>query len=73
MSYRLQNNGFTISTFNKFMTYLSADNCPIVNLFVDWNPVYTDDFKAGDRYALDNQPLYTVPEDSEELSPWARL
>ena len=62
----MQNNGLTISTFNKLMTYLSADQCPIVNLFVDWNPVYTDEFKAGDRFALDNQALYTVPEDSED-------
>ena len=34
--------------FNKLLTYLSSDNCPVVNLFIDWNPIYTDKFKAGD-------------------------
>jgi hypothetical protein len=41
----------TISIFEKLVGYLSADHCPIVNLFIDWNPIYTEDFKAGDRYA----------------------
>jgi hypothetical protein len=41
---KLQNNGLTISTFNKLVTYLSADSCPIVNLFIDWNPIYNEDF-----------------------------
>jgi len=59
--------------FNKLLTYLSADSCPIINLFIDWNPIYTDDFKAGDRFALDDQELYAPAEDSDEQSPWARL
>lgn len=33
------------------ISYLSADNCPILNLFIDWNPIYTDDFRAGDMNA----------------------
>ncbi len=41
-----------ISTFNKLITALSADNCPIINLFIDWNPIYEDDFKAGDSNAI---------------------
>ena len=67
------NNGLTISSFNKLITYVSADNGPIVNLFLDWNPIYNDDFKAGDRHMADDQQLYKVPEGQEEVSPWARL
>ncbi len=33
--------------FNKLIGYINADSCPIVNLFIDWNPIYTDDYKAG--------------------------
>jgi len=39
----------------KLISYLQADNCPIVNLFIDWNPLYTDDFTAGGR---NTAPLY---------------
>jgi hypothetical protein len=31
--------------------YLSEDNCPVTNLFLDWNPIYSDDFVAGDTVA----------------------
>lgn len=53
--------------------YLAADNCPILNLFIDWNPIYTDDFKAGDMNAgcAENQ-VYKV-QDEEEQNPWSKL
>ena len=31
--------------------YLAEDSCPVTNLFLDWNPVYTDEFQAGDSVA----------------------
>jgi hypothetical protein len=58
----------TISTFNKLVQLLSADNCPIVNVFIDWNPLYTDDYQVGGR----DNALYKV-QDEEEQNPWAKL
>jgi len=44
-----------------------------MNLFIDWNPIYTDEFKAGDMNAgCDTNKLYTVA-DEEEQNPWSRL
>lgn len=54
------------------VTALSADNCPIINLFVDWNPIYTDEFKAGDTFAAVGSNQCYVPSE-EEPNPWARL
>lgn len=43
------------------------DNCPILNLFIDWNPCYTDDFKV-------NSPgTVWKPEADEDVNPWAKL
>lgn len=58
--------------FNKLLTYLSNEHCPVVNLFIDWNPIYTDQFKAGDALLATEQELYK-PQGEEEPSPWARL
>jgi len=70
---KFQNNGLTISTFQKLVGYLAQDNCPIMNLFIDWNPIYTDDFKAGDMNAgCDSNQLYKVA-DEEEQNPWSKL
>ena len=49
---------------------LAQDNCPIQNLFIDWNPIYTDEFQGGTPDAGDNA-RYTPEE--EEPSPWATL
>jgi len=69
---KLQNNGFTVSLFNELVTYLSADNCPIINLFLDWNPIYTDEFKAGDtNAAIGTNQVYVPGEEDPNL--WARL
>lgn len=70
---KFQNNGLTISTFNKLVGYLAQDSCPIMNLFIDWNPIYTDEFKAGDMNAgCDSNKLYKVA-DEEEQNPWSKL
>lgn len=73
IQYRLQNNGLTISTFQKLISYLGADNCPIVNLFIDWNPIYTDEFQAGDRNVNNSDNVFYKPQDEEEVNPWAKL
>lgn len=54
------------------VTALSADNCPIINLFCDWNPIYTDEFKAGDLYAASGENELYVPSE-EDPNPWAKL
>ena len=68
--FRLQNTGLTITTFNKLLSYLAADSCHIQNLFIDWNPIYTDEFKAGDSHLGQNE-LHVA--DDDEQNPWARL
>lgn len=53
---------------------LSQDNCPVVNLFIDWNPIYKDDYTGG--YIEDNKDcLFTPDEESEPpvTSIWASL
>jgi len=46
--------------------YLGSDNCPILNLFIDWNPIYTDEFKAGDMNAgCEGNQLYKVQDEEE--------
>ena len=63
---KLQNNGLTYSTFMKLIGYVNADNCPIVNIFIDWNPIYTDEYKPG------MVPTAWQPE-GEDPHPWAKL
>ena len=58
--------------------YLSEDACPVTNLFLDWNPVYTEEFKAGDSVADGSNQLHelrgpTEEEPNEEISPFAKL
>jgi hypothetical protein len=62
----------TISTFNRLVTYLSADNCPILNLFLDWNPVYEDTFIAGDSNTEAEENVIYVPPEGEP-NHWAKL
>jgi hypothetical protein len=31
---------------------LAQDNCPVLNLFIDWNPIYQDTYTGG--YLEDN-------------------
>lgn len=51
----------------KLISYLSADSCPIVNLFIDWNPIYTDDYVAGEPGTL------WTAQSEEDVNPWAKL
>ena len=44
-----------------------------MNLFIDWNPIYDDDFKAGDSFAATGANKPWVPEDDETANPWAKL
>lgn len=62
-----------VSTFNKLVAALSADNCPIINLFVDWNPLYTDEFKAGDRNAGPGVNSLWEATEEDTPNPWAQL
>lgn len=48
--------------------YLSAESCPILHLFFDWNPICTEDFAS---VRGNNNDLYEVPEG--ELHPFAKL
>ena len=49
---------------------MAQDNCPIQNLFIDWNPIYTDEFQGGSPDAGDNARY--SPEE-EEPSLWGNL
>ena len=40
--------------------YLSEDNCPVTNLFLDWNPLYQEEFKAGDSVPAGTNALYEI-------------
>ena len=70
---KLQNNGLTVSTFQKLSAYLASDLCPIVNLFLDWNPIYEDDFRAGDNFAAAGSNKLWVQEDEEKPNLWSKL
>ena len=73
----MSNNGLTMPQFQTLLNYLSEDNCPITNLFLDWNPLYAEDFKAGDSVAMGSNKLYELPQaeegEQEQYSPFARL
>ena len=75
---RFSNNGLTHSQLNTLIGYLGEDNCPITNLFLDWNPVYNEEFKAGDSVPSgSNQPYEIQPstedDQAEEMSLFARV
>lgn len=75
---RFSNNGLTHSQLSTLIGYLSEDNCPITNLFLDWNPIYTEEFKAGDSVpAGTNQPYEIAAQgeddQSEEISLFAKV
>ena len=75
--YRLSNNGLTVTQFETLIGYLGDDHCPIANLFLDWNPIYTNNFKAGDSVPFGSNALYEPPAtkegELEPLSHFARL
>lgn len=50
------------------ISYLGEDNCPVTNLFLDWNPIHTEEFKAGDSAAGTNA-LYEMQPPTEEDQP----
>ena len=52
---RFSNNGITKSQITDLIAALAQDNCPIQNLFLDWNPIYDDSFKGGTPDASDNK------------------
>lgn len=52
---------------------MASDSCPIVNLFLDWNPIYEDDFRAGDNFAADGSNKLWVQEDEEKPNLWSKL
>ena len=67
---RFSNNGLTIGQLNQLTTILSHDNCPIQNLFIDWNPIYAEPFQAGPVSNGTNH-LYKPAED--QVSPFAQI
>lgn len=56
---------------------LAQDNCPVLNLFIDWNPIYQDTYTGG--YLEDNATQTYVPHEAETESDekvpslWASL
>jgi hypothetical protein len=70
LNFRFSNNGITKSQITDLIAALAQDNCPIQNLFLDWNPIYDDSFKGGTPDASNNNLYSQTP---EELSPFAQL
>ena len=75
---RFSNNGLTISQVQLLTSYLAEESCPITNLFLDWNPIYQDDFAAGDSVPAGQNQLHELAEPTEEdphgeISPFAKL
>ena len=76
---RFSNNGLTHSQLTTLIGYLSEDNCPVTNLFLDWNPIYNEDFKAGDSVDPSSNQLYEIGQqnqeegEAEEFSLFAKL
>lgn len=61
---RFSNNGVTIPQFKQLIHCLSEDNCPVANLFFDWNPLYGEDYVTSRGF--DNVP-YQPAEDEPSL------
>jgi hypothetical protein len=55
----------------QLINVVAHDSCPIVNLFIDWNPIYTDSYKGGYVNAGDSNLIYKPEED--EPSIWGTL
>lgn len=58
--------------------YLAEEHCPVTNLFLDWNPIYRDNFRAGDSVPAGQNQLYELSGASDadpdgEVSPFAKL
>ena len=75
---RFSNNGLTHSQLQTLIGYLGEDNCPITNLFLDWNPVHTEEFKAGDSVPAGTNQAYEIAPsneegEAEEMSLFARI
>lgn len=51
----------------RLINYINTDNCPILNLFIDWNPCYTDEFKVNSAGTL----WKALGDD--DVNPWAKL
>lgn len=49
----------------------------MTNLFLDWNPIYQEEFKAGDSVPVGTNELYEIQpqgeEEQEEISLFAKL
>lgn len=44
-----------------------------MNLFIDWNPIYTDEFRAGDSFAFEGTNQLWKAQSEEDVNPWAKL
>jgi len=56
--------------FNLLLSYMSREDCPVLNLFFDWNPIYFDEnYQAGDNVSAGKNKLYEAPATNEEGEP----
>lgn len=42
----------------QIVTAINAPECPILNLFIDWNPVYDENWRGLERAGRDNMYKY---------------
>lgn len=42
---KFSNNGFTPTQFDELVEYLRSDACTAPNIYLDWNPIYKENFR----------------------------
>lgn len=53
--------------FNLLLSFMSREDCPVLNLFFDWNAIYKDaGYVAGDSAAAGQNQIYEAPETDED-------
>jgi hypothetical protein len=66
---KFTNNGLTHAQMTLLVEYMTQDSCPVLNLFIDWNPIYSDDYIQA---MGDQNPLYKK-RSPDEQSLFAKL
>jgi hypothetical protein len=66
---KFTNNGLTHSQMSLLVEYMTQEVCPVLNLFIDWNPIYADDYVQA---MADHNPLYKK-KTPDEICLFAKL
>lgn len=61
MFVRFCNNGITVPQFRQLIQCLSEETCPVANIFLDWNPIYSEEYET--RLGYSNQAYEPVDDE----------